>query len=253
MTPITVLAIGQSNMRGGLGATGGEKDFPTAAKFFNSKERSFGTAWVDPVWGQFPFDRTEDGGLSYSNNISLSFARTVIQATGRPVWTYFVAKGQQPIESFLRPATRLKGEWPLPDGKANLAPLLYNPTHGARAALDLVPAPHFDVVLMHQGEANARNSGQSYAEKIKALYADLSDTALIRPTTQFLIGGLWEGKPFYAVHKNALIAAAQELPNFHFIDSNGLINMADGRHSPLHFPGLELQEIGRRMAAAYLQ
>ncbi len=247
MTTINVLFIGQSNMRGGFGATSGDNSIAPGARFWNNSETAFGSAYRAGQWGRYPLDRTDDAGSSYSNHMALAFGRDVTDVSGGPVRSVVIAKGGHCIEAFIRAATRTANGWAIPSGQSNLAPYIYDADQGARLACP--PDGAFDVIIKHQGEANSVNSEAVYAEKEAALIADLEATGLKGPGTIYLSGVVHEAHAFYATHKAAVTAACAGAARAFCVDSAGLANLPA---SPLHFSGVGLSNYGRRFATKYL-
>jgi hypothetical protein len=237
---------GQSNTRTTDGQVTGDGNIPDGLWYFNNREQVNGTRWMPAKFGRYPLDK-HDVRDRFNKPISLAFARRIIQQTGAEVYSMTVAKGAQPIESFLPRVIRRANTWPLPSGKTNLAPFLYSQIDDA---LDLVPgSPDYpDVFCWHQGEANNGDSQALLQAKIMAFHARLTLAGIIGPATKFICGGLLPVFSYYGVHKAASISACAALPNAIFVDSVGLTGLPDN----VHFTGASLQAMGERYADAYL-
>lgn len=98
-------------------------------------------------------------------------------------------------------------------------------------------------VLWHQGETDARNLTENYAEKLKTVIANIR-RELDLPETPFILGGLGEFLKYEAAPRyNAMIeAVARELPNTGFASASGLVDRGDH----LHFCTESQYELGRR-------
>jgi hypothetical protein len=248
MGNIAILGLGQSQKRGPMQATNGDKSIPDGLLTWDNDEEDFGSAFRVPQWGQFPLDRRLGPGEPWANNMALAFCRRAMAQTGDEARLMVVAKGGHPIQSFIRKETRDARGWEIPEGKTNMAPYVFHPDNGARRALQVLGKSHFDAILWHQGEANAGLSAQQYAARFLALRDDLLDTGIAGPGTIIIAGALYEGHGFHATHRAAMLSVRNGATGMCFAESTGLNALAD----EVHFTGSALVTMGQRMADQYL-
>ncbi len=241
---ITALFIGQSQVRGSRLAIDGEKTHPPGLRFLNNDEEAFGTAYIKPRWGRYPLDRKFAGKHPYANHIALGFARHIWRTTEEDVHAAVVSKGGHPIECFLKPDTRSCYGWPIPPGRADLSPFLYD----AQGVLAVNGGP-FDVIIKLQGEANNRNALEVYQAKEIALIADLEAAGIKGPDTVYLSGLVYGQHDFYPTHKTAIGNACAAKSRCYRVDSAGLNTIP---RSIIHFTGTALGNYGKRFANHYL-
>lgn len=239
MATIAVFGWGQSNERGHPHSVGGDTSIPQGAGVFNNTETGFGTAYWAMAWGRYPTDQGQ--------SLPLAFCRRVVNVGGDRTRLFNVAKGGHPIECFLRQATLEANGWSVPAGKTAMGPLIYTATKGAKFALGQLGKTNFDVVMDMQGEANGADSVEVYRDKRLAMIQDMLGADLITAETPLIVGGLYEGGPFYQKHKDAIAQVAAVHPNVIYVDSAGLA-AADG----IHLTGSAVVTLGQRMANAYL-
>lgn len=252
--PLFVLFLGQSNMRGNGGVTGGDMAVPPNTYVWNnyvpptaSGTASAGTAWVPFELGQYPSDQQSGG--QYVTGLPHGVMRELHLRTKRRIYAVTVACGGHSIESFLRPGTRVAGGWTLPGGELDLSEQMYPQLATSLAAAPTAPSI-FDAVFLHQGEKNA-NTGDDmtdYRAKVSALFGDLVSQGVANGLrTQFTAGVIAQDNPRYLGHLGAL---TNNLPGaiatLKIADSRGLVTV-DG----LHFNGNGVSEMARRMADSW--
>jgi hypothetical protein len=247
MTALSVLALGQSNMRGAFGATNGDKAIPVEMKVWNNDDGAYGGSFQDCEWGRYPLNKREGDG-PWVNNMALSFCRRMTAQRDVTAHLMMVAKPAHPIESFIRRETREARGWEIPEGKTNLAPFVFHPDQGARLALSSLGQSGFDAILWHQGEENADLTANQYAKRFKALRSDWIETGIAGPGTIIIAGALYEGHGFHATHRAAMLSVCADCPDVRFAESTGLNALAD----EVHFTGSALVTMGQRMADQYL-
>ncbi len=239
MANVAALGWGQSGERSVNGANGGDTSIPSGAMVFDNTETEYGDKYWAMQWGRYPTDK--------GNSLPLAFCRRVMNQTDDRTWLFNVAKAGQPLECFLRRATREAHGWDIPSGKTAMGHLIFNATQGARLGLNLLGKQVFDVVFDMQGEANGGNSVATYTTKRLAMMSDLLESGLITAETPVLVAGLFEGHSFYAGHRDAIAAVSAIHPNVIYVDSAGLAAF-DG----IHLTGSGSVTLGQRLANAFL-
>ncbi len=244
MPDLLVLAVGQSNMRGLRGATGGDKSIPANCQVFNNNELKPGTKFVPMALGRYPLNVIAKDDR-WANNLALSFCRQA-SAAYRPK-LFMVAKGGHPIEAFLPKATREVKAWPLKADRSDMSPYIYNQLLGAGVVLKAARRSKFDAVIFHQGEANSTDAGPAYMEKFKTFRNQLIRYGFITDQTKFITGGISPVSAYYATHKQAMLDLCAEFPVLRFADSNDLPLASDN----IHFTGAGLTTLGQRYWTAF--
>lgn len=153
--PLVLLFLGQSNARSNEASTGGDQTIDSNVYVWNGNETQVGTAWTQPVVGQYPFDKTPDAGLTYANNMAYAAAREFSKRTGRKVYLILYAKGSHPALAFVKPATRTTKGWVLDSSFTDLTTFMYP---GIVNALTAIQKSHVDYVGVMQGEADLKNA-----------------------------------------------------------------------------------------------
>jgi hypothetical protein len=239
MPDLLILAIGQSNMRGYKQATGGNKTIPANALVWNNDELRSGNKFIPMRFGKYPLNVIAKDG-NYANNLAMSFCRAA-SATYTPK-LFMVAKGGHPIESFIPKPVRVAKNWPIPAGKSDLAPYIYNSRVGAARVLIAAKKKKFDVVIFHQGEANGNNDPETYYKKFEDLRFRLIRFGFISENTKIITGGISPIGPFYSAHKSTMLLLAANYSNVKFVDSVG----AEVSVDDVHFTGQGLTTLGQR-------
>lgn len=247
-TAISVLAVGQSNMEG--------KFAPAVGGFVPSHNVQFWDwrrqRYVAAKLGESPLFKDKETDTP-AGNLAYSFAHMVAICTARPVKVSFYASGGKRIEFFL-PVSVLRGNDWINDQTCgrfhgSLAPFIFD--GNARESLIQASATYFDVVIIHQGEANTPDEPASYAMKLEAFIAELRACGLITVNTPILMGHINSGYRFAHHHRSALGLVRD--PSVKVVEWDGIETMQD-RGSPLnlHASGLGLHQLGLRYAASYL-
>jgi hypothetical protein len=245
--PIFLLCIGQSNMRSSTLTPGGDYSIPDNCYAYNNGQTVPGTKFRRPIWGNFPFDSTDDGGTTYNQSLPLSIMRALRNRTNRPIYMMTVAKGDTLLEGWIKDATLTANGWSR-GTDTDMTPMLYP---GVSEALAQVPGNNgkVDIVAVHQGEANSADSVDVYRAKFAELYSDLVTENLVNKNqTIIAAGGLAEARSFYFGHKVAMSYGMPVITNMRYADSSGLTDRGDGTH----FTGESRTKLGERYADAIL-
>lgn len=257
--PIFVLATGQSNMLGHSGPSTGDRRTLNGSVYvweqFPGAGQTAGWKVAGPDSPDWPF-------LATGNSLAYHFCDALQRATGRPVYLVFHATGGQPIAQWLPGGGGVAGATGHMFSTLNsvltslrAAPL---PTGGTLASHGIEAA---DIMLWHQGEADADYQGTTGAQwigRFKTMVATMRDPSsggsgaapFIKPNAPVLVGELLHGGTNGGAvgvgsstdDRNVEIALldAQE-PLVAAVSSRDL----DGTDN-LHFSGAALQEFGDR-------
>lgn len=241
--PIAVLAIGQSNMVGRYG--------PAETVMANSVKVWTGSEWVAAVLGQPPFmrDRVTNG---VANNLSFVFAEQLAEASQCEVRLVLLASDGKRIEYFLPNFILERNDWENHQESTrfggSLAEEIFGTNGTAATALDDINISHFDVVLVHQGEANFAPQAEYpwvYENKVIALLEEMVRRDIVSNSTQFLFGHINPDYYFSREHRIAL--ESLEYENLSVIEWAGIedVGSVDGNGDP-HATGRGLQALGER-------
>lgn len=241
--PIAVLAIGQSNMVGRYGPA--ETVMADSVKVWTSSD------WVTAVLGQPPFMRDRDTN-GVANNLAFVFAEQLAEASQCEVRLVLLASDGKRIEYFLPNFILDENDWENHQESTrfgvSLAEEIFG-THGTAAtALDDINASHFDVVLVHQGEANFAPQAEYpwvYQDKVVSLLDELVRRDVVSDSTQFLLGHINPDYYFSREHRTAL--ESLEYENLSVIEWAGIedVGSVEGT-GDAHATGIGLQVLGER-------
>lgn len=250
-SPLTILCLGQSNMRGNAGATGGTQTAPTDSYVWDNYIPAFGgggmtlgTQWRAAEIGEYPANQAG------SNVLPFAIMRSLRKRTGRPIYGLTVARGGHSIEAFLLPATLTTNGWTRPVNHVDLTTQLYPQAANALAAVPGSPSS-FDAVYIHQGEYNM-DTGDSvidYRAKLAALYSDLLASGVVRPDTDFVFGGISNMNPRWIDHAGAITNQLHGPVDGLKFATSKRVRLSDDN---IHFSGAGIDTMGARMVdAAY--
>jgi len=249
--PISVLAIGQSNMEGRYGPM--PTQFPPTknVRFWDWKAKSL----VPAELGKWPLNHVV-GNKRPAGNPAYSFAHAVAQAKGCEVNVGFYASGGKRIEFFLPDSVLEKNGWENNQDcnqfRRSIAPMFFE--GNAASFLEASRSSRVDVAIIHQGEANfspVPDEPEEYAKKVVSLLEELRTSGLIANSTPILLGHI---SPYYhhaPKHREAL--SMIDDPMVQVVEWDGIETMADiGAKGNAHATGTGLHELGLRYAEKYL-
>jgi hypothetical protein len=196
-------------------------------------------------FGVYPLDRRLSPESQWGNSIMLSFCRQAAAAYDPRL--VMVANGGHPVECFLPGTVRRARGWPIPAGKEDMARYIYPPRLGVKRALRALKKNYFDVVPIHQGEANSMTPPEVYEARFLSWRGSMIRNSLITSRTPIIVGGLFTGYPSYATHKAVIQSIAAQFPNVIFVDSTGLTALPDDTH----FTGPSAVTMGQRYYTAF--
>jgi len=249
--PFVMLALGQSNMRSNESSTGGDMSTPLPIFVWNGNETAVGSAYTQPVVGEYPLDTYNAGVGEYANNMAYAAARRANEMTGRPVYLILYAKGAHPIEAFIKPATLTANSWTLGGTFTDLTTYMYPGIANALAAIPGSPAVA-DAMLWMQGEANTADTAAVYRNKfVTGVLGDLSAAGLIEgEETTIVAGALLDtpsNKPFRQYHREVMLDSRNTWPTLRYVPADKL-----PVGSGAHYTGRGLVVMGEGMAAEAL-
>jgi hypothetical protein len=248
--PYVFLWMGQSNARSNVNSTGGDMSVTNNVFVWDGDETQVGTQYTHPVVGEYPLDTTGDGGVTYANNMGYAAARRLSEQLGRPVYMIMYAKGEHPIEAFIKPATRTANSWTLDTGvHTDMTAFMYPGIANAMAEIPGSPTT-IDAFGWMQGESNKTDTAADYHDKfVTGLLGDLVADGLIDDEqTAIAVGGLLDApalNPWRLYHREAIMQAALTYPRVTYIPADKL-QIGDGQH----FTGQGLAFMGESIAAA---
>lgn len=232
---VAVLAIGQSNMEGRFG--------PVDPAFTDVDERInvwslAACRWIPAHLGKEPFYQAK-GSRGPANNLAYVFSQTLAEDRGAIIRLVLLARGGVPIETFL------------PGG--DMAPDLLAPRGHAAQALRSLGKSAYDVLLVHQGEANFTDPdfepAETYADKLRDLLARLTDAGLVNRKTKIVMGEISAGYRGSVEHAKALRMLSDHcaIARWSGVETVGLRDGTGNQHAT----GNGLQLLGERYFRAY--
>ena len=248
LEPIVLLGLGQSNMRGAVESVGGDMTFHDGIIWWNGRGGSSGDEWTLPqVPGDYPLDRSPDGGVTYANNLAYACAREIHETTGRPVAGISYALGGHPAVAFVTPAGRTANSWTLPGGDTDISLAMYP---GIADALSALGRTYVDREVIMQGEAD-RDTLDVWADQWEVIFEEQEAAGVYDPDhTRVAIGMINRGvggdpdqAPFQIVAATKLAEVTHG--NIGYFLSDGV---SSNPGDPIHFSGGGLVSMGRRGA-----
>ena len=241
--PVTMATLGQSNMNGTTGQVGGSMRIPTRMNVWNGN-LSAGDSFGQMALGQHPLDVTANGGVTYSNNLTLAFAREIRDRENRAIYMTQHARGSHTIEHFLTAATLTANGWSqVGAGFTDFGAFMYGDMTTALSEVPNTPTA-FEILAISLGEANSDDTVFEFRDKAAALLSDLTDSGVIDEKTQILWSELPDGtaKSEERVKVKIALAAVQcSYPNLKIVNADGLA-MLDS----LHLTGNAIDVFGLR-------
>ncbi len=224
VTPLTILAMGQSNAIGNQGGgLGGPFADVTVWNNTNDLETltALGSSWIAPVLGAVPFN-TAAGPI---NNMMAHAAKVIAKVARRPVRMVLVANGGQSIDKWVN--------------AANVKGAIYNRMRAILTAAGI--STPVDVFLWHQGEADNGTPG-TYQARWNNLIAALTADGVIDAGTAIALGET-------AIQYTAINPVLKTIAD---ADARaGLARLSNlGTADSTHFRGAGLVIAGTRLARA---
>lgn len=248
--PIAVLAIGQSNMLGKYGPAG---------HIISDRVQ----VWVDRSWrravlGEPPFQRDRTNNEA-ANNLAFVFATKLAEHEQRDVRLVLLASDGKRIEFFLPNTVLRRNEWENNQRSrsfgTSLADEIFGVSGAATTCLHDLGKSHFDIVLIHQGEANFAPVAEYpwvYRDKVKALIQEFHQRKLTAGSTQFILGHINPRYHFAREHRAALLPLSGE--NVMVAEWEGVEDVGSVANSQdAHATGRGLQTLGQLYFEAYLK
>lgn len=251
---ISVLAFGQSNMEGAYGPS------PISISSI-SKVKSWSLStntWANADLGVAPF-RASSGGVT-PNNLAYVFCMELARQFNEDIRLVLIAVGGMKIEYFMPNYMLTANGWTNSQtstlfGSSASPALMGALSSGGEAvpALDSLGTDRFDIVLMHQGEANAvaGDSATDYENKLNALFADLNTRGIIEfNDTYLLLGNINSSYSGASAHATAIDNFASNHSRSATVEWSGLETVGGGN---LHATGRGLDLLGRRYFNEYME
>lgn len=253
-TTVRVLAIGQSNIEGRYGPAISPYDLENELRAWNWSQ----DIWVPAELGSLPFAgvvRIKDP----ANNLAYVFAGKLAMHCQVDVDTVLLASGGKRIEYFLPnyvlEANGWVNEQNAPPFGASLADEILGSTGDAALALQTSEGLAYDVVLVHQGEANNEDileNAEPYLAKLRALVAELRLRKLVSEDTPILFGGINPDYRGGEAHRIAIEQLANE--GLGVVDWRGIEDVRSvSGESNNHATGNGLTELGLRYFEEYMR
>lgn len=249
--PYAALFLGQSNMRGNTGATGGDQVAPSDSFVWNNYipasgngASTIGNRWIPAELGKYPSNQ------SGVNVLPFAIMRSIRKRSDRQIYGLTVAHGGYSIEAFLKPATLAANGWTRPSNHDDMTTQMYPQAAQALAAIPGSPTS-FDAVYIHQGEYNM-NYGDGvidYRAKLAALYSDMLASGIVRPDTDIVFGGISTMNARWIDHAGAITNQLHGPIDGLKFASPKRVRLSDDN---VHFSGPGIDTMGARMVdAAY--
>lgn len=252
--PFRVLAIGQSNMEGRYGPPAPPSETRQRLRAWNWSADE----WRPAILGELPF-RPMVRILTPANNLAYVFAGIVADRCQVDVDIVLLAAGGKRIEYFLPQSVLEANSWENavdthPFGKS-LADEILGETGDSRQALEASGGSTFDVVIVHQGEANNQDilkDSEPYEQKLRALVQELRARDLVSAATPIIFGGINPQYVGAAAHQNVLERLAEE--GFGVVVWEGVedVRSVSGEGN-FHATGHGLTQLGERYAKEYFR
>ena len=248
--PIVILMMGQSNASGHPDSVDSQASLLIEPGVYQFTANTFTTredlGWVPGQWNLIPF--ATGNGSGQPPNIAIAAANSLRRIMGREVYVICLAETGANIERFMKPATLSANGW---STDFNRWPQINAALSSALASVPGRARSHVDYFMWHQGEANGGNSAEGYADRFRALVADLVSANHVSNAGTVIVGGALRDGQAAA----GMIASAwgdHILPNLTygaFASASGLAHVG----STNHFTGLSLETFGKRYAWAAMR
>jgi hypothetical protein len=250
--PISILAIGQSNMVGRFGPSDGSSPPSEAARAWDYKADK----WTKAVLGKRPFWPAK-GAPGAAGNLAYTFAQLLAKKCGGPVYLVILASGGKRIEYFLPEDVLAEHGWTNKKESrqfgSSLADEIMDEAGDAKRALSDIGAVSYNVLLVHQGESNSAGNGDLYAvyaQKAQALLKALRRSGVINEDTVSIFGEISRGYARSAEQR----AALRKIQGIGVVPWDGIetFDKLAGNHNR-HATGRGLNELGHRYFDTYMR
>ncbi len=245
---LTVLAVGQSNMAGFYGPALAPPSHDQVVRAWDWHSAK----WVTATLGRRPFRSAIGGGPAH--NLAYEAAQQLAAQAKINVDVALFASNNKRVEYFLPNSVLRARGWANNqtdrDFGTSLSDEILGYSGSGRQALDACDCPCFDVVLDHQGEANAGDTAQEFAAKKIAFISELRTRRLIRSDAQIILGCINPSYGAWAVtHANALQLIAANDAHVHVVRWEGVedVRSITGEDNH-HATGKGLAQLGRAYA-----
>ncbi len=254
---LPILAIGQSNLEGRYGPALTVPAHKRTVRAFDLAARQ----WSDAKLGRNPF-KTIVRSTIPAHNLVFEFAHRYASICDDDADIVLLASGGKRIEFFLPGEVLAENGWRSeqtdPDFGNSLAGEIFAADGAAKQALAAAGHAAFEVLLIHQGEANfadpPMDAPEAYALKLRRLIEELERRGLIRPTTPIVLG---EINPLYLgawlMHRQALANFTDARTRVVRWDAGIECAKAVIGENNSHASGRGLAELGKRYFEAYVQ
>lgn len=254
---LTILAVGQSNMEGLFGPV--ETSSVPGVQVWDHVDDS----WKPAVLGIKPFKQARNMA-GPGNNIAFVFAReAMLRCNLESVNLVFLASGGKRIEYFLPEDTLTDKKWINPQSSnefgSSLADEIFSDGGDTKLALQSIGRKNFDIVLVHQGEANVTikagppiDSAELYASKIQAFISELQKRGLVLNESPVILGTI---NPGYQHAQNQwdgaqlLVSDSVRIVKWENVESIGELENTGDKHAT----GRGLERLGLDYFDAYQQ
>lgn len=253
LAAVHILAVGQSNMEGRFGPAPNTTADPRI-QLWDWYKREFNTAEL----GEFPFYPDPKIGEP-ANNLVFAFARRLVEKCDTNIYITLIAAGSMKIEFFI-PQPILDSHswkntqyWRFFDQSASDE--LFSPTGTAIAALQASGGNRYDILLMHQGEANFAQEGDidsagQYAGKVKTFIQALTSRGLLRRESLSILGTINAKYPGAQSQHQAVMSL--QTPTTGVATWEGIeVFDTPGVPGDRHATGSGLEELGSRYFDTY--
>lgn len=250
---INILAFGQSNMAGRFGPAPNYSGPDPNIRVWNWQTKKLEPAQL----GVFPF-WTDRNGNGPANNLAYVFGQNLVKTCKVEVNLTYLATDGAKLEYFLPNDVLKKNSWSNGQTKMyfgpSLADELLSSNSQTRSALIAAGATTYDIVLIHQGEANSLRDGDTaavYEKKLKAMINELVTRRFVRRDTKFVLGTINPLYPKADEHKKAVLslqAPTVAIASWDGIETFDTPKVVGDRHAT----GNGLQTLGERYFEKYL-
>ncbi|MCI5042302.1 MAG: sialate O-acetylesterase [Donghicola eburneus] len=240
-----ILAFGQSNMQGRFGPSDSYMPPNPRVRVWNYKKQ----VWQTATLGKFPFFQANNCEGA-AGNLAYHFSHLIAKYHRRSTDLVLLASDGKRIEFFIEPERLKENGWRceyrdrVPFGKSMS---LHLSGGLAEKAHKLGP---YDIVIVHQGEANFKapaDSPKDYQKKLEVLLIQLRDSGVIGSGTKVILGEISQKAPNREKHSFAIKSLSS--PNLAISDWGNADLVSNDR---LHADGNGLKSLGQSYMEAYL-
>ena len=244
---VRILAFGQSNM---LGAYGPAPKSSVSIARLRAWDWS-SDKWVPAVLGTRPFGNIV-GTSEPANNLAYVFADQLSETCSVNVDIVLLAANGKRIEYFLPNFILEQSGWvnnqTSPPFGNSLADEILGSNGDAIKALQASGGNLFEIVLIHQGEANNEDilkNATPYQKKLNSLFNEIKARKLSDANTSIIVGGINPGYPGGLAHYNAIMDLKSSKVGI--VDWTGIEDVGDiSSENNQHATGPGLTELGNR-------